>query len=48
MDQGKGETGGVYLASQLEPTPTTLLLMVDRVKGGEGVHPPPPPSPRIG
>jgi hypothetical protein len=39
--------GDVYLPSQLERTPTTLLFMVDRVKGGRVcMHP--PPSPRMG
>jgi hypothetical protein len=31
----------VYLPSQLERTPTTLLLMVDRVKGGRVCTPHP-------
>ncbi len=40
-EKGRGETGGVYLPSQLERTPTTSLVMVDRVKGGGPVIPPP-------
>ncbi len=40
--QGRGETGGVYLPSLLERTyTTTLLLMIDRGKGG-GRAPLPP------
>jgi hypothetical protein len=42
---GRGEIGGVYLPSQLERIPTTLLVTVDRVKGGGRLPPPPPPSP---
>jgi hypothetical protein len=41
--RGRGEIGGVYLPSQLERTTATLLVMVDRVKGG-GRAPPPSPG----
>jgi hypothetical protein len=37
----RGEIGGVYLPSLLERTyTTTLLLIVDRVKGGGSAPPP--------
>jgi hypothetical protein len=40
---GRVEIGGVYLPSQLERSPTTLYVMVDKVKG-DGRAPPPSPD----
>jgi hypothetical protein len=41
--RGRGETGGMYLPSQLErtppPPPTSLYVIVDIVKGGGHASP---------
>jgi hypothetical protein len=44
VHRGRDEIGGVYLPSQLERTRTMQLctyVMLNVVKGGGGVHPPP-------
>ncbi len=43
-EYGREEIGEEYLALSAGAYTTTLLVMVHRVKGGGGVHPPPSPG----
>jgi hypothetical protein len=40
-EKGRGEIGGVYLPLSAGAYTTTLLLMIDRMKGGGPPHPAP-------